>query len=83
MANNLESYKWETTFETSKDLMIHTFTDRVSVVTNIKTGKIKVLRDGVIIETIDNPAVLEYEKFLLRISEAAQDLDNLHNNDNT
>lgn len=80
---NQKNYSWQTTFETSKDLMIHTFTDRVNVVTNIKTGLIKVLRDGKIIETVENPAIVEYEKFLLRVSEAAQDLDNLHKNDNT
>lgn len=75
MAN--ENFTWETTFETAKDLMIHTMTNRVCVVSNIKTGVVKVLRDGDVIDTIENPLISEYEKFLLRIAKSAQDLDKL------
>lgn len=86
MANGKENanYSWETTFETAKDLMIHTMNDRVCVVTNIKTGLVKVLRDGVEIEAFEDPAIVEYEKFLLRIAKNAHELKNLsNNNDNT
>lgn len=79
MENQLEKYQWETVFETSKDLMIHTFSDRVTVVTNIKTGLIKVMKDGVVIDTMENTSIVEYEKFLLRISISAQELNNIHN----
>lgn len=70
-----KNYSWETTFETADNLMIHTFTDRVKVVSNIKTGNVKVLKDGETINTIENPAITEYEKFLLKIAEDADKLE--------
>ncbi|MEG1554632.1 MAG: hypothetical protein RRZ64_00345 [Rikenellaceae bacterium] len=72
-----ENFTWETTFETAKDLMIHTMTDRVKVVANIKTGTVKVFRDGDVLETIEDPLIIEYEKFLLRIAKSANELDKL------
>ena len=33
-----KNLSWETTFNTAENLMIHTFSDRVKVVSNIKTG---------------------------------------------
>lgn len=70
-----KNYSWETTFKTADNLMIHTFTDRVKVVSNIKTGNLKVLKDGETINTIENPAITEYEKFLLKIAEDADTLE--------
>lgn len=72
-----ENFTWETTFETAKDLMIHTMTDRVKVVANIKTGTVKVLKDGDVLETIEDPQIIEYEKFLLRIAKSAMELEKL------
>lgn len=69
-----KNYSWETTFETADNLMIHTFTDRVKVVSNIKTGSVKVLKDGEVINTVENPAITEYERFLLKIAEDADKL---------
>lgn len=69
-----KKYSWETTFETADNLMIHTFTDRVKVVSNIKTGSVKVLKDGEVINTVENPAITEYERFLLKIAEDADKL---------
>jgi hypothetical protein len=46
---NLENYSWTTEFKTSENLMIHTFSDRVRVVSNIKTGSVKVMRDETVI----------------------------------
>lgn len=65
---------WETTFNTSENLMIHTFSDRVKVISNIETGIVKVLKDGVVINTTENPAIMEYEKFLLKVAEDADRL---------
>lgn len=70
-----KNYSWETTFETAENLMIHTFTDRVKVVSNIKTGNVKVLKDGETINTGEYPAIIEYEKFLLKIAEDADKLE--------
>lgn len=72
---------WETTFETSNDLMIHTFSDRVKVVSNIKTGIVKVFRDGDVITTVENPAISEYEKFLSKVAIDAHTLDGLNSSD--
>lgn len=69
-----KNYTWETTFNTAENLMIHTFTDRVKVVSNIKTGVVKVLKDGEVINTAENPAIVEYEKFLLKVAEDAKKL---------
>lgn len=67
-------YYWETEFDTAKDLMIHTFSDRIKVVTNIKTGEVKTLRDGVVIDRLQDRPILDYEKFLLRVAADADKL---------
>lgn len=69
-----KNYTWETTFNTAENLMIHTFTDRVKVVSNIKTGVVKVLKDGEVINTTENPVIVEYEKFLLKVADDANKL---------
>ena len=71
---NSKNYSWTTDFKTSENLMIHSFTDRVKVVSNIKTGTVKVLKDGEVISTTENPAISEYEKFLLKVAEDADKL---------
>ena len=70
----LKKYSWTTDFKTSENLMIHTFTDRVKVVSNIKTGIVKVLKDGEVISAAENHAIVEYENFLLKIAEDADRL---------
>ena len=67
-------FSWETTFNTAENLMIHTFSDRVKVVSNIKTGLVRVLIDGEVINSVKNPAITEYEKFLKQIAEDANKL---------
>ena len=59
---------WETEFVTADDLMIHTFSERVQVVTNIKTGEIKTIRDGEVIDKRNDLAISEYERFLLNVA---------------
>jgi hypothetical protein len=68
-------FSWETTFNTVDSLMIHTFSDRVKVVSNIKTGLVKVLKDGEVINSMNNPAVTEYERFLEQVAEDAGKLN--------
>lgn len=68
-------FSWETTFNTVDSLMIHTFSDRVKVVSNIKTGLVKVLKDGEVINSVNNPAVTEYERFLEQVAEDAGKLN--------
>ena len=70
----LKNYSWTTEFKTSDNLMIHTFTDRVKVVSNIKTGTVKVLKDGEVVSVTENPAISEYEKFLLKVADDANKL---------
>lgn len=70
-----QNYSWETTFDTANDLMIHTFTDRVKVIASLKTGVAKVLRDGDIINTIENPAISDYERMLSKVAIDAHALE--------
>lgn len=71
----VKKYSWETIFRPNEDLMIHTLTDRVKIYSNTKTGIVKVLKDGEVISIIENPAILEYEKFLTKVAEDANLLD--------
>lgn len=67
-------YYWETEFDTAKDLMIHTFSDRIKVVASITTGEVKIIRHGEVIDRLPDMPISDYEKFLLRI---AIDVDKL------
>lgn len=71
---NNENLSWETTFKTAENLMVHTFSERVKVVSNIKTGLVKVLKDGEVINSVNNPAITEYERFLKQVAEDANKL---------
>lgn len=71
---NNENLSWETTFNTAENLMVHTFSERVKVVSNIKTGLAKVLKDGEVINSVNNPAITEYERFLKQVAEDANKL---------
>lgn len=75
-------YNWKTEFRTADDLMVHTFSDRVQVVTNIKTGEIKTLRDNEVIDRRNDLAISEYEKFLLKIAEDFAKLKGFSNDNN-
>lgn len=71
---NNENLSWETTFKTAENLMVHTFSERVKVVSNIKTGLVKVLKDGEVINSVNNTAITEYERFLKQVAEDANKL---------
>lgn len=67
-------YSWSTVFDTSNNLMIHTFSERVEVTSNIKTGEIKVIKDGNVVQNVSNPAIAAYESFLLNVAKEAKTL---------
>lgn len=83
MSLELHNYPWDTTFATAQNLMIHTFTKRVSVVTNINTGSVKVLKDDIVIDRHEDVSIKDYIRLLLNVSKSALVLDNLNQNDNT
>lgn len=66
---------WKTDFDTAQNLMIHTFTDRVKVVSNIETGTVKVLKDGGVVNTIENFKLLKYQTLLVEIAKDALQLE--------
>lgn len=69
------NYNWSTVFDTANNLMIHTFSERVEVTSNIKTGEIKVIKDGSVVQNLSNPAIASYESFLLNVAKDAQKLE--------
>ena len=72
---NEQVISWRTDFNTAQNLMIHTFTDRVKVVSDIKTGTVKVLKDGGVINTIENFKLIKYESLLVEIAKDAIQLE--------
>lgn len=75
---NKENYSWYTDFNTSENLMIHTFSERVQAVSNIKTGLVKVVKDGVVIREVENSSISDYEKLLLGIAEDSEKLNSFN-----
>lgn len=69
-----KTYSWDTQYETAKSLMVHTFTDRVQVESNLKNGEVLVLVDGHTVNTYHNMPVREYEALLLGVEEYAHKL---------
>lgn len=69
-----KKYNWDTKFETAKSLMVHTFSDRVKVVANLKKSEVLVMVDGHTVNTYYNMPVKEYEYFLLGVEEYANQL---------
>ena len=65
---------WETEFNTVTGFMIHTFSERVTVVTNIKTGRIKTLRDNESIDYRNDMPITEYEEYLISVAKDAAKL---------
>ncbi len=59
---------WNTEFVTAENLMIHTFSDRVKVVTNIQTGEVKTMRDDEVIDRRNDMPISDYERFLIGVA---------------
>lgn len=68
-------FDWSTAFDTANNLMTHTFSKRVEVVSNIKTGEVKVIKDGNVVQNLTNPAIAVYESFLLDVAKDAKKLE--------
>lgn len=66
-------FNWDTEFNTAEFLMIHTFSQRVKVVTNLKENTISYLKDGELIDRFDcsETTLTEYEKYLMGIAKCA------------
>lgn len=74
MAANNQIYGWETQFDTANKLMLHTFSERVQVKSNLQSGEVQVIVDGNIVKTCNKMPVKEYEAFLLGIEDYAANL---------
>jgi hypothetical protein len=74
-----EKFNWETTFE--NETMTHSFSERVTVVTDFKFGIVSTFRDGEPIDKfsiVDNELSLDdYERFLIGIAKLAEQLKSL------
>jgi hypothetical protein len=70
----MDKLSWNTEFITADNLMIHTFSDRVKVVSNIQTGEIRIFRDNEVIGRRNDMPISEYERFLLTIAKDATKL---------
>lgn len=73
MSKNI--FSWETIFNTADNLMICTFSDRVKVVSNIKTGLVKVPKDGNMVNSVNDPSITELGKFMKQVAEDANKLN--------
>ena len=73
-----EKHGWSTEFDTSNRLMIHKMTERVSVVSNIGTGIMKVYKDGLEKYSINNPSITEYGELLSEIYSEALELEKIN-----
>lgn len=67
-------FNWKTEFNTSELLMIHTFSERVKVVTDLKNQTISYLKDGDLIDKFDCAEITleEYENYLIEIAKCAE-----------
>ena len=74
-----EEYNWETWFVTHLNMMCHRFTPRVEIRTDLKSGVIKIFKDGTLINQIDGSEMLmsEYEQLLVRTAKEATILQNI------
>lgn len=71
----MERYNWETRFEMAESLMIHTMPGgRVEVAANLRTGVVKVIQDGNVVETHDGFYMSEYTEFLQSVADKAAEL---------
>lgn len=71
------NYGWNTEFDTARHLMIHKMTERVSVVSDIKSGTMNVFKDGVKINSVNSPSITEYGKMLSKIYTDALELEKI------
>ncbi|MDR3246717.1 MAG: hypothetical protein LBT50_09835 [Prevotellaceae bacterium] len=73
-----KNFNWDTTFDTSKKTMTHTFSDRVKVIADFKFGVIITLRDGRPVDKFSfkkkEMPIGDYKAFLTGIADHAEQL---------
>lgn len=74
MATTKPMYSWDTQFDTANNTMTHTFSERVQVVSNIKTGVAAMLVDGNTKCERNGFKVDAYEEWLLDVERYAYQL---------
>lgn len=57
-------YQFQTTFQTGHNLMRHDFPNRVSVLTNLATGKVKIISEGEVIKEYGDMTLDRYDMIL-------------------
>lgn len=72
--NNRTILTWDTTFNTASNLMIHTFTGGIQVITDINTGKSRIMKGDQVIADGETISVGTYEKRLIKIAHEAEKL---------
>ena len=75
MAKKEPTYNWDTQFDTAKNLMTHTFSNRVQAVANIKNDEVLVKVDGNTVNAYYSMPVKEYEALLLGVEQYAYKLE--------
>lgn len=68
------NYYWETEFITAENMAVYTFSDRVKVISNFKTGMVKVIKDGIVIRELEGREISDFEKLLLEVGQDAKTL---------
>ena len=76
-----EKYSWNTEFKTAENQMVHTFSDRVQVITSLKMGTVKVFKDGGVVQELEGMYISDYEKLLLKVAEDAETLKSFSNDE--
>ena len=74
MATTKPMYSWDTQFDTANNTMTHTFSERVQVVSYIKTGVVAMLVDGNTKCERNGFKVDTYEEWLLDVERYAYQL---------
>ena len=64
--------KWEVEFDTSMNLIIHKLSERIKVSYSLDSGEMKVFKDGLEMNSIENVSSLNYHKRLLNYYNDAQ-----------
>ena len=65
---------WDTSFDTAKNLMIHTFEGGFKMVTDTQTGLSKLFKREVLVAENENYKIGEYERKLIEIAKDARKL---------
>ena len=62
---------WETEHDAANGIMTHTFDARNKVISNLRTGEIKIITNGIMIETVIDGSKMSVDEYTEFISEIA------------